>query len=114
MEQITEDTIFRMCNSWDIFQMGKSSNLMRCCKAFYFSFFFEGFGIPPLEALSVGAKIIVAKSSCLPEIFGDSAYYINPYKTNVYLDNVLNRPRQSGEVILQKILFFEVCKDCTQ
>lgn len=74
-------------------------------QSFYFSFFFEGFGIPPLEALSVGAKIIVAKSSCLPEIFGDSAYYINPYKTNVYLDNVLNRPRQSGEVILQKYCF---------
>ena len=89
---------------------GEIKYLMRCCKAFIFPSFFEGFGIPPLEALSVGAKIIVAKSSCLPEIFGDSAYYINPYKTNVYLDNVLNRPRQSGEVILQKYCFSKFAK----
>lgn len=33
---------------------------MRDCKAFLFPSFYEGFGIPPLEAISAGAKKIVA------------------------------------------------------
>ncbi len=79
--------------------------LMRKCKAFIFPSLFEGFGIPPLEALSAGAKIIVAKSSCLPEIFEDSAYYINPYDTNINLDVLLEGHVKEEEAILKKYRF---------
>ncbi|WP_242386461.1 glycosyltransferase family 4 protein [Phocaeicola sartorii] len=79
--------------------------LMRNCKAFIFPSFFEGFGIPPLEALSVGAKIIVAKSSCLPEIFGTSAYYIDPYDSNVDLDELLSGEVCGAENVLEKYTF---------
>lgn len=84
--------------------------LMTHCLAFIFPSFFEGFGIPPLEALSTGAKIIVARASCLPEILGDSAYYINPYDTNINLNELLSQ--QTGDVksVLEKYRFDRFAK----
>lgn len=76
--------------------------LMQKCKAFIFPSFFEGFGIPPLEALSVGAEIIVAKSSCLPEIFQNSAHYVDPYNTIVCLDEILKSPVSGADKILKE------------
>lgn len=64
-------------------------SLMKHCKAFIFPSLYEGFGIPPLEALSAGAKIIVSNSACMPEIYGDSAYYINPNDYNIDLEKLL-------------------------
>lgn len=50
-------------------------------KAFLFAFpsFFEGFGIPPLEAMSCGCPCVVSNVASLPEVCGDAAYYVNPY-----------------------------------
>lgn len=40
---------------------------------------YEGFGLPPLEALSCGAPVVVARSSSLPEVVGDCAIFANPF-----------------------------------
>lgn len=91
-------------------QDGEIKHLMRECKAFIFPSYYEGFGIPPLEALSVGAQIIVSKTSCLPEIFEDSACYIDPYNTNVNLDELLSTPIKNAENILKKRRFSETAE----
>ena len=39
---------------------------------------FEGFGLPVLEALSGNTPVITSNVSCLPEVGGDAAYYVNP------------------------------------
>jgi glycosyltransferase involved in cell wall biosynthesis len=39
---------------------------------------YEGFGFPPLEAMSAGCVTAVARTSSLPEVCGDAAFYFNP------------------------------------
>lgn len=38
----------------------------------------EGFGLPPLEAMTQGLPVISSNASCLPEILGEAAYYFYP------------------------------------
>lgn len=60
--------------------------------------------------MSVGAKCIIAKASCLPEIFGESAYWIDPYNTNVDLDELLSHDVASPEKVLNKYTFKRFAK----
>ena len=79
----------------------KVGSLYKNCKAFIFPSIHEGFGIPPMEALSQGAKIIVANTTCLPEIYQGCAIYVDPYDTNVDLDKLLkdNEVDDSNKVL---------------
>ena len=68
---------------------GEVKALMQACKAFIFPSYFEGFGIPPLEALACGVPAIVSKASCLPEIYEDCVYYLDPHESHVDLNILL-------------------------
>ena len=76
--------------------------LMKNCRAFIFPSLYEGFGIPPLEALAMGANVICSNSTCLPEIFGNSVHYIDPNNPNVNLNELLNEKTESAEKVLEK------------
>jgi glycosyltransferase involved in cell wall biosynthesis len=39
---------------------------------------YEGFGLPPLEAMACGAPVVTSNASSLPEIVGDAAILVNP------------------------------------
>lgn len=67
--------------------------LYMTCKGFIYPSFYEGFGLPPLEAMGCGCEeIYVSNTSCLPEIFEESVIYLNPYKVEKILKkNKLNR-----------------------
>lgn len=47
-------------------------------RVFLFPSFFEGFGLPPLEAMSVGTPVVVSRTSSLPEVCGDATLYCRP------------------------------------
>lgn len=50
--------------------------------ALIFPSYYEGFGIPILEAFEAGTPCLLAKSSCFPEIAGDAALYFDPKDKN--------------------------------
>jgi len=60
---------------------------------------YEGFGLPPLEAMSYGTPVLASNASCLPEILGDAALYFNPTDIesattaifNITSDNILRQ-----------------------
>jgi glycosyltransferase involved in cell wall biosynthesis len=54
------------------------AKLYRCSVAFVYPSFYEGFGIPPLEAMSCGAAVISSNRSSLPEVVGDAALLFDP------------------------------------
>jgi glycosyltransferase involved in cell wall biosynthesis len=43
---------------------------------------YEGFGLPPLEALACGTPVITSDRTSLPEVVGDSAVFVNPENTD--------------------------------
>jgi glycosyltransferase involved in cell wall biosynthesis len=45
---------------------------------FIYPSLYEGFGFPPLEAMSLGCPVLVNQTSSLPEICGDAAFYFDP------------------------------------
>ena len=53
--------------------------LYRNSLAFSYVSFYEGFGLPILEALSVGKAVICSETSSMPEVGGEAAEYCNPY-----------------------------------
>jgi glycosyltransferase involved in cell wall biosynthesis len=83
----------------------KVKALFTKCKAFIHPAYHEGFGIPPLEALSCGAKIIVSNTASLQEIYGNSAHYIDPFNTDIDLDELLNQPVDPPDETLKKFSY---------
>lgn len=76
-----------------------AKTLMKECKAFVFPTLYEGFGIPPLEAVACGAKhIVVSDTPCMREVYGEFAEYIDP------LDYTGNMPLQLRMVDMQELL----------
>ena len=52
------------------------------CDAFVYPSLYEGFGLPPLEAMSCKAPVITSNLSSIPEVTGDNAILINPHNIN--------------------------------
>ena len=54
--------------------------LYRLASLFVFPSLYEGFGLPPLEAMAAGTPVITSNVSSLPEVVGDAAILIDPYE----------------------------------
>jgi glycosyltransferase involved in cell wall biosynthesis len=53
--------------------------LYRLAAVFVFPSLYEGFGLPPLEAMASGAPVVTSNVSSLPEVTGDAAVLVDPY-----------------------------------
>lgn len=49
---------------------------------FVYLSYFEGFGLPPLEAMKCGAAVIAGNRTSLPEVVGDAGVLVNPFDIN--------------------------------
>src|SRR5580658_1747351 len=65
--------------------------------AFVFPSLYEGFGLPPLEAMASGTPVVTSNVSSLPEVVGDAAIMVNP-------ENVFEIARGIQEVLLDEDL----------
>lgn len=66
-------------------------------KVFIFPSLYEGFGLPPLEAMSHGTPVITSNTSSLPEVVGNAAVLVNP-------ENVFEIQRALQRVLLDSAL----------
>lgn len=53
--------------------------LYRGANCLVFPSLYEGFGLPPVEAMTMGCPVITSTTSCLPEVCGSGALYVDPY-----------------------------------
>ena len=85
------------------------------CKALIQPSIYEGFGLPPLEALAVGSEIIVSNRSSLPEIYRDTAYYIDPYSDGVNLDDLLKKQKvKNSDIVLSEYTWKKAAQQIIQ
>jgi len=62
----------------------------------------EGFGLPPLEAMSYGVAVVCSNNSCLPEILDKSVLYFDPYSKKDILNKIqylLNNPKDRQKLV---------------
>ena len=57
-------------------------SLYACATAFVYPSLYEGFGLPPLEAMAMGTPVITGNLTSLPEIMGSCGILIDPYSTD--------------------------------
>ncbi len=57
---------------------------------FVYPSYFEGFGLPPLEAMKCGAPVIVGNTTSFPEVVGDAALTVDPFDVNA-IANAIER-----------------------
>jgi len=78
-------------------QISGSDNLLasmyKNAAVFVYPSLYEGFGIPPLEAMSMGCPVVCSNTSSIPEVVGDAGEYFDP--------NDIESMRVSIETVLQ-------------
>jgi len=85
--------------------------LYNAAEAFIFPSFYEGFGIPLLEAMACGCPVLTSNKGSLPEVAGDAALYFNPenisqiteiMKKNIEDKNFKNELKEKGAAQVKK------------
>ena len=76
-------------------------------KIFVFPSLYEGFGLPPLEAMATGTPVVTSNASSLPEVVGNAAVLVNP-------ENVFEIMRALHRVLLDQPLRDRLKERCYQ
>lgn len=69
---------------------GELRALYEQASCFVYPSLYEGFGLPPLEAMACGCPVIVSNAASLPEVCGDAAIYCDPYS----VEDIANKIEQ--------------------
>lgn len=72
--QMEQDIIFT-----DYVEQEDVPVLLKGALAFLFPSIYEGFGMPPLEAMACGTPVLVSNAASLPEVVGDAGIFVDPY-----------------------------------
>lgn len=80
----------------------KLAKAYRDAALFVYPSLYEGFGIPPLEAMSLDCPVVCSRTSSIPEVAGDAAEYfdpLDPESIRSSIEKVLQSPERRSELI---------------
>lgn len=80
---------------------GELAALYSGAQALVFPSLYEGFGIPPLEAMACGCPVIASTAASIPEVCGEAAWYVDPYDIDGIATGI---SRVVGDVSIQQTL----------
>ena len=92
-------------------------SLYKNAVAFVYPSLYEGFGLPVLDAMSMGVPVMTSNVSSLPEITGESALLVNPFQTNeiadalctIYSKSELRKDLSAAGLERSKLFSWERC-----
>ncbi|MBT6225569.1 MAG: glycosyltransferase [Candidatus Scalindua sp.] len=64
--------------------------LYNCADIFVYPSLYEGFGLPPLEAMACGIPVVTSNTSSLPEVIGDAGIMVDPDDVNSLCETMCN------------------------
>lgn len=71
------------------------AELYRGALGFVFPSLYEGFGLPPLEAMACGVPVLASNACAIPEVLGDAGLLVNPTDTEAIADGIRRLVRDS-------------------
>ncbi|QHC74199.1 glycosyltransferase family 1 protein [Rathayibacter sp. VKM Ac-2805] len=74
------------------------ADLYRRAAVLAFPSLYEGFGLPPIEAMASGCPVAASDAGSLPEICGDAAVYVDPLEPRSIADGILEAIERTGEL----------------
>ena len=109
-----ESSVFKKQNLWKLISNNNSIHFTgylsddelylyyKNAALFIYPSLYEGFGIPPIEAMAFGCPTIVSNTTSLPEVCGDASFYVDPYDISdiaLGMKTVLNNDSMRNELI---------------
>ncbi len=64
--------------------------LYKNARCFVFPSIYEGFGIPPIEAMNCACPVLASNAASIPEVCGNAALYFDPYNVKELVDNIVS------------------------
>lgn len=89
-DQLTNSVFHEEIHELGFISDEKKFELMRRADAFVFPTLYEGFGIPILEAQSVGCPVVASNNSSIPEVSNGSALLVDPSNPEDIAENIFN------------------------
>ena len=85
------------------------AGLYQNATAFIFPSLYEGFGLPPLEAMSYGTPVVASHTASLPEVLEDAALYVNPYNTAEIVEAMI---KVTTDEVIREVLIAKGQEQC--
>lgn len=91
------------------------SLLYKNCKIFTYPSFYEGFGLPPLEAMVYDKQCVVSNKTSIPEVVGEAGMYFDPNNISEIAEKLYEALNTEANVaVIQKVLNKFSWKKCAK